>query len=143
MLKAPKILVYACHLLAILNWSGFPLNGAVTVTLFWDYDLTAAMICAVPQQNSCLDHFEIGTFNGTIPVFVTAGIVPIGLQSGIVTNIQGSFSFANPPFGRSVFAVIVVGRDASGIRITSDPNLANISFTFGPAAPTNLKITVK
>lgn len=125
-----------------------PFIQGANINALWDYDFTGSPVCTIAASTvNCLDHFEIGTLqNGiftllqSIPMLIGAN----GPQVGISTN----FNFPNSPVGPVTFSVIAVGKDASGVRITSDPAKASVTFIFVAPSftvlpPTNFKIQVR
>lgn len=137
----PKTMLLIALTLVLVS---FPASAkASTITATFAYDFTGGVACSATVTTNCYQQFEIGILVGA--ALSTQAVVPmpaLAVPSGPVANITGGFSFAGG-FGTQTVAVIVVAKDSTGARVTSDPTKASATVIVIPGAPTSVKLTIQ
>lgn len=109
---------------------------AADVTVTFDYDFTGGQKCSPTVTANCYDHFESGILNGNL---LTMATIPLPVGTGNVTGISGTFT-NNDHFGQQKVSVVMVAKDGSGARVTSDPSLCYVTVLLRPHKPVNLVV---
>jgi hypothetical protein len=96
---------------------------------------SAPVLCTPAVQTHCLDHFEVS--------WVPQAVIPPGTNP-LVIAIPGGATGTMPftaalagllPWGSYTVSVVIVGKDAAGNRVTSDPTKAQVQVNVPLAAP--------
>jgi hypothetical protein len=116
--------------------------AAQSVDLKFDYTFNLP-VCSTTITTNCIDHFEALDVTGANSILFFSVPAPAG-ASGTVSGITGKGpALAIVPLGTRTLSVIAVAKDASGARITSDPNAASVSSVVRPGDTVNVNVTVK
>jgi hypothetical protein len=127
-----KVLLVTCALIVSI-WGLLHLRilGA-NVRANWSYDYTPEPVCSATRSTNCIDHFEV--LDITTQNFTLISSVPNPTPAaGKIDNISASFKYG-PPFGQRTIAVIAVGKDPKGNRVSSNPYAARATTSIRPGA---------
>lgn len=114
---------------------------AATFQAVFSYDFTGLVQCSATVPATCIDHFELGLLapSGAFTTIVTPIPIPAG-AAGPTTGIN-SGPFQLNAAGTYAIAVVAVGKDSSGNRLTSSPQQCTVTVVVGLSAPTGLVVT--